>query len=343
VQELYVFDLQVLELLMDAPGLNDAMYLYGTLRGPYPAAEGATLKTIEGQLTVTRSDLLGGLIEGTADAFAYQPDANGARCVHALLPGERADLIDGGRGVVLALPIAPAWTLESSVSNDRVAAQIIHDVLGALRRDLGDATPLPVANRAAVIAELKAQGFTIEGDEAVKTTKSGLLGIRTEREKKPVPREAPLEEFVRLALSALPKIGPPSPESFALRRRHIGRESRLALVDRAGTTPAHVARPMSSDPISSTSPTSRAPRPQVKAQPTDWMKDFVDAHQAQGHAKPRVVAPARFVAPPPPPKPKQSWMDDFDEPKGEPAEQAGPKSDTGEPSSKKPDWSKDFE
>lgn len=297
VAELYVFELQVLELLMDAPGLNDAMYLYGAMRGPYPASAGTPPASVEGQLTVTRSDLLGALIDGVADAFAYQPESSGSRCVHALLPGERDMLIDGGRGVVLALPLAPAWSLESNVANDRVAAQLFYDVLSALDKELGNTTPLPVPSRAAVAAELKAQGWTIEGDVATRATRSGILGaILPDRETKQLPREGTLEEYVAAARVALGKIGPPSPESLALRRRR-GEPARLHV----SRTPATPAPPVAAAPL------PRQPRPQIKTSPTDWMKDFVEQHRAPGKARPRVVAPARAVTKKAPP----AWMADF--------------------------------
>jgi hypothetical protein len=40
------------------------------------------------------------------------------------------------------------------------------------------------------------------------------------------------------------------------------------------------------------------------------MKDFVDAHQAPGRPKPKVVAPARAAAA----KKAPAWMDDFADP-----------------------------
>jgi hypothetical protein len=304
VAELYVFDLQVLELLMDAPGINDAMYLYGALRGPYPTKPGTPVATVEGQLTVTRSDLLSALVDGTHDAFAYRPEGHGARCVHALLPGERADILDGGHGCVLAFPLAPAWTLESLVPNDRVASQIFYDVLHALYRDLREALELPVPSRAAVVAELQAEGFTIEGDTAVRTKRTGILGsIMPERERRTLPREGTLDEYVRAAGAALSKLGVPTPETLALRRR------------RGVVTPTPIAtRPIPtapSAPAPSTptapQPDVRQPRPRIEAGNTDWMKDFVDAHRSPGKPAPRVVAPSRSVSP----KKSPAWMDDF--------------------------------
>jgi hypothetical protein len=302
VAELWVFDLQVLELLMDAPGLDDPMYLYGKLRGPYPASASGSM-TIEGQLTVTRSDLLRALIEGTEHAFMYRPDSSGSRCVHALLPGERADLIDDGHGVVVALPLAPVWSLESSAANDRVVAQLFYDVLCALNKELGEPDELPVPSRANVAAELEAQGWTVEGDVATRTTRSGLLGtLLPDKQKKQLPREGKLEEYVAAARAALGKIGTPSRESLALRRRCEQAPSAL----RTPNVPKSAEPPA---PTETSLP--RQPRPQVAASPTDWMKDFVHQHEAPGKPKPRVVAPARVVGAQIGKRAAPAWMEDF--------------------------------
>ena len=62
--EFYLFNIQLLEQAAGAPGLNDPIYLYGTLHGPYPQSAGQDAYVIEGQLTVTRSDLLDALVQG---------------------------------------------------------------------------------------------------------------------------------------------------------------------------------------------------------------------------------------------------------------------------------------
>jgi hypothetical protein len=304
VAELYVFDLQVLELLMDAPGINDAMYLYGTLRGPYPATKGSPVATVEGQLTVTRSDLLSALVDGTHDAFAYRPEGHGSRCVHALLPGERGDVIDGGHGSVLAFPLAPAWTLDSLIPNDRVASQIFYDVINALYRDLKEPLELPVPSRATIDAELKADGFTIEGDTAVRSKRSGILGaLMPEREKRTLPREGTLDDYIRAAGLALGKLGIATPETLALRRRR-------GVITPAPSASRPIPTAVASTPKPPAASEGRQPRPRVETQPTDWMKDFVDAHRVPGRPAPRVVAPARAVTT----KKSPAWMDDFAEP-----------------------------
>lgn len=330
--ELYVLDVQALEMLPDAPGPNDALYLYGALRGPYPALLGKPAASVEGQLTVTRADLLGGLIDGVASAFAYAPEPRGSRCVHALLPGERADAIEAGRGIVLALPLAPAWTLDPVVPNDLVVAQMVHDVLGALRGDLGvaDEPPLPVPSRAALEAQLVAAGWRIEGDAAVRARGRGMLGaVFGGSERRALPREGTLDELIAEARACLARMpGIPSAEALALQRR----AGRRPLVLRPPTTPPQPPQP----PARPAPPQPPRPRPRVETPRSDWMKDFVEAHRSPARPRPKVTAPARAVAPEATP----AWMADF----GEPDEPADAPADAPADEPKPPrDWSEDFD
>lgn len=344
--ELHVLDLQTVELLPDAPGPNDALYVYGALRGPYPAALGTPVAAVEGQLTVTRADLLGGLIDGVANAFAYAPDPHGARCVHALLPGERAAVIDGGRGIVLALPLVPGWLLDAAVPNDLVVAQIVYDVLGALRADLGtaaDAAPLPVPNRAVLEQRLVAAGWRIEGHEAVRARRRGLLGSLLHGEDRwTLPRQGTLDELVAEAKAVLARVPDvPTPEAAALRRRSARPAiARGPVAPAAGPVAAGAGIPRvvpvpviaSPGPVAA-APGPAAPRPRVATERTEWMKDFVEAHRSPGRPLPRVATPARAIsadATPP-------WMDDFAAPD---APEAADAPDDGTPPR---DWSKDFD
>ena len=302
--ELFVFDLQTIEMLPDAPGLNDALFLYGAMRGPYPQVLGAPVRAVDGQLTVTRSDLMRGLVDGVDNAFSYAPDAHGSRCVHALLPGERASVIDEGRGIVLALPLTPGWLLDSPVPNDLVAAQLLYDVLSALRADVQMppiATPLPVPSRAALERTLIAAGWKITGNEATRPKGRGLIGsVLSGTERRTLPREGTLDELVADARAALASVPlPPTLEAAAIARRTA--------------PPARV--PMQPPPIPPPRPRAKtlpppvpAPRPRVETPKTEWMKDFVEAHRAPPRPAPRVSQPARVVSTEPPP----SWMSDFD-------------------------------
>ena len=327
--ELHVLDLQTLEMLPDAPGPNDALYAYGPMRGPYPAKLGAPMVAVDGQLTVTRVDLLVGLIDGVTNAFAYAPDQHGSRCVHALLPGERADAIDAGRGIVLALPLVPGWLIDCPVSNDLVAAQIIYDILSALRSDLGagtDVPALPVPSRAAYEQKLVAAGWRIDGDEAVRPKGRGIIGsIFKGGDRRTLPRQGTLDELVAEACATLARIPAiTTPEVAALRRRFMG----------SASSAVSAARPPIAPPIPAASAAPQpalAPRPRVATDRSEWMRDFVEAHRTPSRPPPRVSAPARAVSPAATP----SWMDDFDEPDD---------SDAPDPDPTKPsEWSKDFD
>lgn len=318
--ELYLFDLQMVELLRDAPGLNDPLYLYGTLRGPYPGALDTETVAVEGQLTVSRGDLLAALIDGVDRAFFYERSESGARCVHALLAGETTDVIDSGRGLILAFPLAPT-SLMGGFANDLIVAQIFHDVLVAMRAELGVTGPMPIPNRKALEDKLEADGWTIEGDTATRQPggRGVVAAILGRSERRGLPRQATLEEYVAEATAMLARIGAPTPTTAALRRRTAHRaEARV------------IPRPIVPDPPPPPVPVS-TPRPRVETPASEWIQDFVDAHRAPGRPAPELRRPARAVAPGPERDP--DWMDDFgDAPEAEPA-----------PNKPAPDWSKDFD
>jgi hypothetical protein len=141
--ELYVMDVQAVERLPDAPGVDDPLFLYGVLRGPYPEGLIDGVYGIEGQLATTRRPLLDGLAFGIERSFLYESGQCGTTCTHAALPVDVA----ASRSLVLAFPLVP---MGDDGSNELVAGQLIHDVLGAMRTDLGDnlaADPVPVPNR----------------------------------------------------------------------------------------------------------------------------------------------------------------------------------------------------
>jgi hypothetical protein len=332
--ELHVFDLHTLEMLPDAPGVNDALYLYGAMRGPYPAKLDTPVASVDGQLTVTRADLLDGLIDGVAKAFRYAPEPYGSRCVYAVLPGERADVIDTGRGIVLALPLAPGWLLDCPVPNDLIVAQMLYDVLSALRTELpsGLDASLPVPDRASYERTLVAAGWRIEGDEAVRAKGRGILGsLLRGDERKKLPRQGTLEELVAEAtavLSRMPDV--PTAEARALRRRFAHATARALPsvsppIRAVGVSPSPAAPPVATARV--------AARLRVAADRSEWMKDFVDAHRSPSRPAPRLSTPARAVAPAAQP----TWMDDFVVSEGDVADPVET------PPSNPPDWSKDFD
>ncbi len=215
-EQLYVLDVQAVEKQPDTPGADDPLFLYGVLRGPYPEGLRDGVSGVEGQLASRRGELLDGLITGIQHAFHYETGRYGTRCVHASLP------IDiGGDAVVLAFPLVP---MGDDGSNEPVAAQVLYDVLGAMRADLGDDLaehPVQVLDRAAYERELTTAGWAIKGDTAIHTGgKSRFASLFAPSKKQKLPREVKLDDYVMIVheqLSRLP--GWPEPARSTLHAR----------------------------------------------------------------------------------------------------------------------------
>ncbi|MBL8739433.1 MAG: hypothetical protein JNK04_00015, partial [Myxococcales bacterium] len=216
-EELYLFDLQLVEQSSDAPGTNDPVHLYGALQGPFPAARDGAASLIEGQLTVTRADVFAGLAGGAGHAWRYGSSSETAvgRCLNMLLPADRSEEIAAGRGLVVAYPLLPPDLWMPAPANEVLVSQILFDLLAALRKDLGgeDAMRLPVPNRSAFIAELEGQGYTVEGDVATRrTTGTGLRRVLASvaatfaGDKVTIPPEGKIDQFLAIAANALAKI-----------------------------------------------------------------------------------------------------------------------------------------
>jgi hypothetical protein len=342
--ELFLFLVELVEHPADAEGVNDPVYLYGTLVGPWP---GSSPMRVPGQLTVSRGDVLSGLVHGALDAFHYVQDPESKvapRSYHALLPGDRPERLTEGRGLVLAYPAVPAELQTHNAANHSLVANILHDVLTQFQENAREQggpkalaeLELPVPSRAMAIAELEVRGYEVKGDVAtLRRNHPGLVNRLAEwlrAEKVKVPPEASAPEFLELArraLAALP--GWPTDTERALRA--LVRPGNAA-TPRSGILPS-VAAPQPA-PVQQRIP----PRPpQGPVRPSDWMQDFLDAHTPPGGTKPKIT---RSRATPSPnratPALKQvsssaDWMNDF---------ASGP-SAPAPGSAKKPDWMSDFE
>ncbi|NMO15386.1 hypothetical protein HG543_11045 [Pyxidicoccus fallax] len=356
--ELYFFAVELVEHPSDAEGFNDPVYLYGHLSGPWP---GDAPMRVPGQLTVTRGDVLSGLVHGAAEAFHYvqTPESPAApRGYHALLPGDRSERLAEGRGLVLAWPAVPPELQVSNASNGPMVARILHDVLTQLQEDAhangGPAAlarmELPVPSRAMAIADLEMRGYEVKGDVAIlRRNHPGLLTrmaewLRAEKVKVPTEAGAPgFLEVARAALSALP--GWPSESERVLRARV--RPGGSAPVPTSPGIPA-VAAPVTPRPL----PPRAPPKP---PRPDEWMKDFLNAHAAShpGAPQPKLTRtkPA-FTPPSTPAKPgRPDWMADFGAApaappastrREAPASKPSPSGSSASPA-KKPDWMSDFE
>ncbi len=327
-QEIYLFALQLLEQPVGAPGCNDPVYLYGTLSGPYPDAAGAAPICLQGQLMVTRGDVLTGLTQSAAAAFRYaRADVSEQmqRCFHLLLPGGADDETARGESLILAYPLFPRELITQNAANESIVSQLLYDLLSGIQEDLVRenlhhplrTVQLPVPSRFALEQQLQAEGYVIKGDTAHKQAAGGegfqgklasLFGALL-NEKVTLPPEGTIEQFLTLAqqtLTALP--GWPSARARALQQ--LARET---------TTPAHPNRPAnttSQTPLPVARPQMPPRLPSATSTSSDWMQDFLAAHRpAQGPA-PRLTSTANVHPTKTTSSPARSssdWMKDFAE------------------------------
>jgi hypothetical protein len=343
--ELHLFALQLVEQAPQSPGVDDPVHLYGTLLGPLTPAGGIAPGAVEGQLTVTRGDLLEAAARGARHAFRHGGGAGGpagARSFHLLLPGDRSEEIERGAGVVLAYPIFAPDLHAAVPGNEFFFNQILYDVITALWTDVQTEAPpprrrpedVPVPDRTAAVQRLLREGFVVEGDEVVRRRK-GLLGSvlgALIEDRRPLPAEGHCDGYVQLAEEALAVV-PSWPSARA-------RSLRACVRSRVGQEPA-IATAWPSLASSSWPPPPPPPPPPSRrpAGPPAWMEDFIEARVPAG-APPPIVTGARRrpddatplgggPAQPPP------WMSDFAAPKTEAPDDPAPPD--------KPDWSKDFD
>jgi hypothetical protein len=359
--EVYLFRPDLLEQPAGTPGWNDPVYLYGALYGPWPSADSKHASGIEGQLTITRGDLLEGLVRGAGRAFRYAGSGGGnaqdARCFHLSLPGDREEEIRRGSGIILTYPLLPAELIQTDVSNELVVSQLLYDILIALKEDLEReqivhslrSTVLPVPNRVNLERQLIAQGYEIKGGAAVKKAAAGggfqgllatvfgpLMSDRLE-----LPPEGDTDDFLNLAettLNTLP--GWPSSRIAALRscEKPVSVETYRNALRRRATESPQIRIPQQS--VIQRQQQVQPVRP--SNDPPDWMRDFITAHRSPGAPAPRLTATSsvkpKSISSGEPGTPELEWMKDF-------APQAANKNRKPEKSESqtKPEWIDDFE
>lgn len=360
--EVFLFDLQLLEQPAGTPGWNDPVYLYGRLYGPYPESAGEPQGGVEGQLTLTRGDLLQGLVGEAAGAFRCAGTGVAAdqarRCFHLLLPGDAEEEIRRGAGLILAYPLLPAELITYDVSNEIVVSQLLYDLLSALKEDLEREQAehplrrltLPVPSRAALEQQLRSQGYEIEGDTARRKVDAGegFKGLLASvfgalmSDSLELPPEAEVDELLDLAKRVLMSLpGWPSPRARALRDC---------------VKPAPARRKVHPAPLPPRTPQLGAPLPPVRPphparrsnEPPEWMKDFISAHQQLDSPPPRLTSTTVL-------KPhtvsakitdssrtEPEWLKDFEQPlPAKQPDEAKKQRQSSEPG--RPEWMDDFE
>jgi hypothetical protein len=338
--EFYTFHLEALEQPPETPGLNDPVYLYGTLYGPFPAASDESLRGIQGQLTVNRLDLLAGLVNSSKYSFHYQTGAAGStsRCFNILLPGDREEEINRGKGLVMAYPLMPGEIGLGDPWNEFLVSTLIFDMLAALKEDIEQekvnhplrTMTLPVVNRFSFEKDLEANGYVIKGDMAMRqpnvanllpnilpdVLKHPLPSAVTNaigkviKDKFTLPPEGTVDDFITLARETLEKLpGYPPPRAKALQNR----VHQASVEARGGASRKQAAPPK---PVKTPQGTVATPQPAKKTKKSEWMNDFIVTHrQPEGPPETRLTnlksvastvskqAPQKTTTP--------TWMNDF--------------------------------
>lgn len=365
--EFYLFHLEALEQPPETPGLNDPVYLYGTLYGPFPSKSQENYRGIQGQLTVNRIDLLAGFVNSAPYSFHYQTGAGGStqRCFNILLPGDREEEIMRGKGIVFAYPLMPGDIGMGEPWNEFLVSNLIFDMLTALKDDLEKENvshplcrmTLPVTSRYSLEQELQSRGYVIKGEVASRPPGAaiGLPSLVTKalgcivKDTYNLPPEGDIDEYMRIARDALSRLpGYPPPRTKAL----ASRVHAASVEARAGT-----ARKTAAAPRVINTPTGNVSQPPpAKARKADWMNDFIETHRTASNkssnssetrltnlnqiAAQSAESSRKHQASRTPAKP--SWMNDFQQEapdKKEERTESKPK----KASENRPDWMKDFE
>lgn len=365
----YLFYLEALEQPPETPGLNDPVYLYGTLYGPFPSSSSQSVRGINGQLTVNRMDLLAGFVDSAKFAFNYQSVANETqRCFNLLLPGDREEEIAQGKSLVMAYPLMPAEVVMGEPWNEIVVSGLIYDVLAALKEDLEKekvnhplrSTTLPVPNRAWLEQQLESNGYQIKGNIATRMpgANAGIPRMLSYalghliKDKTTLPPQGTISDFIAIAESTIKHLPDfPSKRLKALRSRvrDVSPEAR-AQGSRAKSAPPQPAR----IPSGQAFPVQMGNAPAPKK--VDWMQDFITQHRPAGAGETRLTTMSGLAnsrASQPAKKSeraekklntKPDWMSDFDnQPAGKENIKLDSKDDKKATSQKKDDWMKDFQ
>jgi hypothetical protein len=367
--ELSIFLVQLLEQPPNTPGVNDPIYLYGTLYSPLPL-QGQYSGT-EGQLTITRADLLEGLTLCAPWAFRYpNTGGSGGCCFSMLLPADRHEELSQGRGAVLAYALLdPALAFEDA-ANDAMINQLLFDTLSAMKEDMKtegnppDMLPmLPVPSRISHEQKLINEGFTIEGNVATQKGK-GFLSTLFGKNKIVLPTQGDTTKYLQLAQEVLKSLpGWPEPKTQQLRRRHTANTQQSIPAQQPRVPQAYTPPP---------------PPPPTRPRPSDWMNDFIEEHHQPNTPPPRLTPAIQKRASATLNEEKKTsakdWSNDFDTESGPPTQKkiqavSKPVSQPAKPatkakqdpqtmgshalsnttpaqkssSSNKPDWMKDFE
>ena len=298
VNQFYVFTIEYFERPDDAPGFNDPVHLYGNLFGPVPD-DAAPLAT-PGQLTVTRADILSGLLASAPYPFHYESTGGlWSRCFNLLLPGGREDETTRGDSLILAYPIPTAGVLSADGSNELTAMQLLYDVLFDLKEELErhqirrhrlQDMILPVPSRKALETQLEGKGYVIKGDIAVRAkggSSNKVVGALSQifkslEDRLELPPQATIDQLLdiaKMALGTLP--GWPLPQSRAIQAKTSLASAELM---------ARAASPRGASNLPQI-PTCGSTPQRSRKSPQEWLRDFGSGAKPQVPATPPLPHP----------------------------------------------------
>lgn len=323
VSKFHLFACQLVEQPGDSPGINDPVYLYGKLFGPFPESG---FNGIEGQLTVTRADILSGMIEGSKYGFTYAVGTNHAvlptKCHHFMVPCDNDADLARGAGVVIVYPLPTAELAANDPSNEMTTKQILFDILQSLQKDLlknnihsrFSDVQLPVPSMSALRYNLEQRGYAIKGNTAVK--KLPVKGVgdpivdgvldhlygKITKDKLDLPREGSVNDFMDVAKFAMQSISgwPPqrcklvaglsrvaSPEEIARASQSFYHDA--ARCEKTPQRPFQVAN--SAAKVDFAQNVSMEKKPISNPGPPTWTKDFTKNHSS---VNPPILTPSVF-------------------------------------------------
>jgi hypothetical protein len=269
------------------------------------------------------------------------------------LPGDAESEIRRGAGIILTYPLLPAALITTDVSNEIVVSQLLYDLLSGLKEDLsreGIGHPLrqmtlPVPSRLTLEQELQSQGYTINGEKAVRKTASGegFKGFLTSvfgalmSEEVDLPPEGEVDEYLDLARRALQSLpGWPSPCSLAL--RECLKPAPVRQRARPVPPPQIKTPRLSSPPPRMATPPARPPVGSPDEVP-DWMRDFMTVHRRPNAPPSKLTSTTPLTSQRPQSSSGPDWMKDFEQNTPKKTDEKPPRTSAG----KTPDWMKDFE
>ncbi|MBI5497744.1 MAG: hypothetical protein HY904_22245 [Deltaproteobacteria bacterium] len=205
IRGIWLAQFTAIETTLDTPGINDSIELRGRLHGPFPSGQPFSWP---GRLTVTRAELLDGLVRGLAHAFRVSLSATAEESVvGAVLPGGDLAATVDRHGVILAYPCGGDDTW-AAAGNQAQVRQFFYALLDQMRAEQAAERPrrlaaaqVPAPDQAWMEARYRERGYRVQNGTAVRK-RSGMVG-RFFPERVAVAAQGTARDFAVLSQVAL--------------------------------------------------------------------------------------------------------------------------------------------